>query len=122
MNSQVQSLVTGFLVEGGNAKEIKNFALVSKSAYSPHTQYALKKLEVKHLRQRARFWKTKAYSLALGTQQLLSYEPLIIEMYRYCYDEMFYDDSSFENRLHEKTNVQLRTLDVLKSKALTERY
>ena len=81
MNDQVQSLVMEFLVEKGNAKEINNFAQVSKSTNTPHAQHVLKQLKVEYLYREIRFWKQRTHLLALGAKQLLSCEPLVMEYY-----------------------------------------
>ena len=83
MNDQAQSLVMEFLVEKGNAKEINNFAQVSKSTNTPHVQHVLKQLKVKveYLYREIRFWKQKTHLLARSAKQLLSCEPLVLECY-----------------------------------------
>ena len=87
-------------------------------------KHVLKKLEVKHFRKKALFWKRKAHSLAMGANQLLSYEHMVSEYYNvYLRNLPPYDDEvGFRNRVYYKENVEYITNQILRCKEITEKY
>ena len=84
MNYQVHSIVMEFLIEGDNPKEIRNFALVNISGYTPAARIALSYNENLHLRCMLSFYKRDIRMLAEGAKQFLSHEALVTDYFR-CY-------------------------------------
>ena len=91
MNYQVHSIVMEFLIEGDNPREIRNFALVNKSGFTPAARLALSYNENMHLRRRLSFYKRDIRMLAEGAKQFLSHETLVTDYFR-CYNMTYGDD------------------------------